>query len=100
VVQWFLDPVTRAKVCPLMYQSGEDGLQQTSYTNHFVGDNWLLTTTAVCRLFPCSSSLSLHFAGIFQYIDPEWVPEDMGGSCTFEPDIDALEDAPALIHSS
>jgi hypothetical protein len=37
-------------------------------------------------------------AGIFEYIAPEWVPEDMGGSCTFEPDIDAMRDAPPMIH--
>ncbi len=57
VVQWFLDPVTRQKVCPVMTQ-----------------------------------------AGVLQYIDPSYVPHEVGGTSTYDPDIDALDDAPPFIH--
>jgi hypothetical protein len=59
VVQWFLDPVTRQKVCPVMYQSG-----------------------------------------VLQYIDPSFVSHEAGGTSTYEPDIDSMEDAPPFIHYS
>lgn len=57
IVQWFLDPVTRQKVCPVMTQ-----------------------------------------AGVLQYISPDYVSHEVGGTSTYEPDIDALEDAPSFIH--
>jgi hypothetical protein len=59
IVQWFLDPVTRQKVCPVMTQ-----------------------------------------AGVLQYIDPSFVAHEAGGTSTYEPDIETMEDAPPFIHSS
>ena len=37
-------------------------------------------------------------AGVLQYIDPAYVPTEVGGTSTYDPDIDALEDAPPFIH--
>jgi hypothetical protein len=36
--------------------------------------------------------------GIFEYIDPQFVPIDIGGSSTYEPDIALLEDPPIMMH--
>lgn len=39
-------------------------------------------------------------AGVLQYIDPSFVSQEAGGTSTYEPDIDSLEDAPPFIHYS
>lgn len=37
--------------------------------------------------------------GCFQYIDPMYLPETMGGTSTYEPDVDKLQDPPPMMHS-
>lgn len=36
----------------------------------------------------------MYYSGVTHYIDPEYIPQRMGGNCTYEPDFDSMEDAP------
>lgn len=54
---------------------------------------WLLDPVTRKKVAPQMSP-----EGIFEFIDPKYVPQDMGGSCTFEPDIERMEDPPSLMH--
>ncbi len=51
VIKWFLDPVTQAKACPVIYLSG-----------------------------------------VQQYIDDEYIPTRLGGSCDYEYNHEHFED--------
>jgi hypothetical protein len=58
LVQYFLHPTTREKVCPQMSTQG-----------------------------------------CLQFVDPEYLPVTMGGTSTYEPDIENIEEPPPMIHS-
>ena len=54
---------------------------------------WLLDPVTRRKVTP---QVSVH--GVFEFIDPRFVPEDMGGLCTYEPDVPGMEDPPAVMH--
>ncbi len=64
------------------------------FTTLWQVSKYLVDPRAAARVTPLNSG-----SDVFKYVDPEFVPVDIGGTCTYEPDIESLEEAPPMIHS-